>query len=830
MPVTSVLWFDPRDADDSGGYDVHVIANIGPSQSLSDLLFLETTLGNKTATEWNNESPQRISVSFAPQFRAVDLTVNPVTHATTGVSVDTKSGVVTFNQFAPPADILHNFVIRTLITDENGATFANSPAIRIHLHPLIVNPRIMPPILTAHKTAAGVGAVDTPVRFRILAEFGDDTNGDITNHPTIVWDTGDSSKVLVRPATAEFWPVNSAATNDLVDVKATLPPSLGGTTITGKIRVADPLTTAVTVKPVGQPPGTVPHADRVNVLFLSEGYLGAGMGVASQEPEFDAAVRAAMQAMENPRLFPLNRMPDTINFWSAFVPSPQAGPTILYEAFNPGIWDEVVDPPELAGTHTPSLKDVLSVTLPVPADQATDLAAQRARWTDLYGLVGMPLAAVDTAVHDGWRQIGDRYLIDDRDTAFGLAYGERPRYDLLEVPRSLALSPLRMKRGALDLMLSHLSLDGKWGMPGSRSYPYVVFLCAGSREGGARDPDTQTLAFGVHTEVEFQAQVQVFAHQAVLQPYQPSTSVAIDIVATMVHEFAHAVGVTEKQYSVGLGDEYGEFEFDRAISQTDEDNIATFANLQSAKTVLVGGALKGENIHWATWHRITTAAVITTDLPPFTNGPIQIGHQGTAAGEKFEPNDIVRIRHRPLAHAPNATDPLQIISVDSPTQITVKPVSGTVSLLLLGKGDIVFVPRRAGNRELMMMAQAVRDHITATKRPLNARRPPAPYACKATGTEPQDALNLPAEGPNFKPKKYYTWIVGLYDGGDQFNCGVYHPTGTCLMRRTTRAYLGDTRNAIYAFCPVCRYILIDNLDPRRHGAADRAYQTIWPEP
>jgi hypothetical protein len=843
MPVNSVFWFDPRHPNEpEGGYDVHVIANIGPSQSLTDLLFLKTTLGDKTATEWNNESPQRISVFLAPQFRAVDMTVNPIKHATNDVSVNTKTGVVTFNQHAPPpADILHNFVIRTVITDENGATFANSPAIRIHLHPLIVSPRIMPPILTAHKTGADAGAVDTPVRFRILAEFGDDTNGDITNHPGIVWDTGDFHKVLVRATTAEFWPVASAATDDLVDIKAKLPPSLGGTTITGKIRVADPLTTAVTVKPVGQPPGTVPHADRVNVLFLSEGYLGAGNGVASQEPEFDAGVRAAMQAMENPRLFPLNRMPDTINFWSAFVPSRQAGPSILYEAFNPrpfDPWYEVVNPPRMAGAHTPSIKDVLSVALPVPADQTTDLATQQARWTNLYGVVGLPLAAVDAAVHDRWRQIGDRYLIDETDTAFGLTYGERPRYDLRLVPRTLGLSPLRMKRGTLDLMLSHLSLDGKWATPGSPSYPYVVFLCAGSRDGGARDPGTQTLAFGVHTQVQFQAQVQGFAHQAVLQPYQPSTNIAIHTAATMVHELAHAVGVTVKQYKVGLGDEYGEFPKDQAISQTDEDQIATFANLESAKTVQdVGGALNGQNIHWATWHRITTAAVITTDLPPFTNGPIQIGHQGTAAGEKFEPNDIVRIRHRPLANAPNATDPLQIVSVDSPTQITVKPVGGTVSLLLRGKGDIVFVPRRDGNRELMMMAQAVRDHITATNRPLNAPRPPAnapgppaPYPCKATGTEPQDALNLPAEGPNFKLKKYYTWIVGLYDGGMQFNCGVYHPTGTCLMRRTTRAYLGDIRNAIYAFCPVCRYILIDNLDPRMHGAADRAYQTIWPEP
>jgi hypothetical protein len=34
----------------------------------------------------------------------------------------------------------------------------------------------------------------------------------------------------------------------------------------------------------------------------------------------------------------------------------------------------------------------------------------------------------------------------------------------------------------------------------------------------------------------------------------------------------------------------------------------------------------------------------------------------------------------------------------------------------------------------------------------------------------------------------------------------------------------------YRFCPVCRYILVDRLDPSQHGAIDRDYDPRYAQP
>jgi hypothetical protein len=31
-----------------------------------------------------------------------------------------------------------------------------------------------------------------------------------------------------------------------------------------------------------------------------------------------------------------------------------------------------------------------------------------------------------------------------------------------------------------------------------------------------------------------------------------------------------------------------------------------------------------------------------------------------------------------------------------------------------------------------------------------------------------------------------------------------------------------------AFCPVCRYVLVDAIDPMQHGALDRDYEQVYP--
>jgi hypothetical protein len=63
-------------------------------------------------------------------------------------------------------------------------------------------------------------------------------------------------------------------------------------------------------------------------------------------------------------------------------------------------------------------------------------------------------------------------------------------------------------------------------------------------------------------------------------------------------------------------------------------------------------------------------------------------------------------------------------------------------------------------------------------------------------------------------------IVGLYTGGVRTGCGIFHPTGTCMMR--------NHQPEVSMFCHVCRYALVDLIDPTRHGTINIDYEGIYP--
>jgi hypothetical protein len=89
----------------------------------------------------------------------------------------------------------------------------------------------------------------------------------------------------------------------------------------------------------------------------------------------------------------------------------------------------------------------------------------------------------------------------------------------------------------------------------------------------------------------------------------------------------------------------------------------------------------------------------------------------------------------------------------------------------------------------------------------------------------QQPHNLPAGLPANRPR-YKAQIVGLYDGGVRFFCGVYHPSGACIMRKLEVPSGATT----YLFCPVCRYLLVDRIDPSKHGVIDADYSKRYPQP
>ena len=95
-------------------------------------------------------------------------------------------------------------------------------------------------------------------------------------------------------------------------------------------------------------------------------------------------------------------------------------------------------------------------------------------------------------------------------------------------------------------------------------------------------------------------------------------------------------------------------------------------------------------------------------------------------------------------------------------------------------------------------------------------------ACTTGSTPvPTPARNIPTASGTFKPPKKDTFrIVGLYETGGTFQCGVYHPAGGCAMA-SEKDKTGQT--VIREFCHVCRYALVDQIDPAQHGAIDQLY-------
>jgi hypothetical protein len=142
--------------------------------------------------------------------------------------------------------------------------------------------------------------------------------------------------------------------------------------------------------------------------------------------------------------------------------------------------------------------------------------------------------------------------------------------------------------------------------------------------------------------------------------------------------------------------------------------------------------------------------------------------------------------------------------------------------------SILVSPKRAADNpdgspgaDLALVHPSVRARINATHNPLNAAEgDPHDRPCPGGPLDtPTGATNFPG-GVAPKPPMYSSWIVGLHEGGNQFDCGVYRPTGVCLMRQLTFTDKITLHTRGYEFCPVCRYAIVDVVDPFWHRDVD----------
>ncbi len=814
MPLESTRW----NGGDTGE-DVHILrGQAGPD--LSARLVVKQV---GVAAVFANAVPAGVAVTFTGLFAGA-----PAAH---GASVAAASGVVTATALPVilppllPPPVLRNFLIEATVTE--GAVVMRQH-IRVHIHNALTDVWITPSSLTVRQNA-------TAVRLSVMARFDDGVIGDITDWALLP--AAHLSRLQWQASTPLS--CNVAADGTLapliiggpfrVDVGVGAAPFVAAFSANANVTVAAPWSTPTTLTFVSGA-GAARVATAPNLLFLPDGF--------TSRADFDRFVRQVVTKLTSRQVLrPFDLLANELNFWSAWVPSVDAGISTRAElgavtrTSGANRRQSEVPYPEAppAAAATWTLEQLIhQVGLPIPSDAGRPLTGGvdpiLPEWVTLFG--AQVTAARVTGVYADWLALHQRTFIDDRNTAFRMFTGSRPR--VREVPHRRV--SLGIETADLDVFLNQLTFPAQgrigvtWGggaggpaglTPGKDSQ-LICILSLTARNGGSNHGHFFAVALGVAPDHLTSAAAAPSRGRALVAPAVPARPL-LDTVGSVGHESAH---------SLTLLDEYG-----GAATTPAGTTFPNDANVQEDTAVRVGANLVGANIKWR-WHRIEHAGV--TASPVIVMGAnfrvdLRAGH---AAG--FAVGNVIRLRTRPLLSSTVSAE-LEIVSIAADA-IELRDGTGAFAPVIatFAAGSVFMRVVRstvAPNPEQRLVAASVEAHLNGQPHPLNAPRVPA----AGRVCTPNNADMLPATFINAALQarvaaahpRFSAWLVGLYEGGATFSCGTFHPTGTCLMRQIEIATVSGT---LYQFCTVCRYALVDLLDPRQHGVIDRDYAPRYPDP
>jgi hypothetical protein len=296
----------------------------------------------------------------------------------------------------------------------------------------------------------------------------------------------------------------------------------------------------------------------------------------------------------------------------------------------------------------------------------------------------------------------------------------------------------------------------------------------------------------------------------------------------------------ELSHSFNLGDEYAE----RAGAPA--SSLDEYANLQKESDAQRGAGaarvLHGDEIRWR-WHRIEKVGVVSAALT--LAGTVLTVKPRDLEALFFTKGDIVHLRERkgrgPLGKFPKLSEQLTVDSVDATANLVHLRSTGVAithpNLVLLTtrslpSGSIDPLQPKPAPASVLhkptiraeMVAHNIKAFITRNRVPLVAFPPPAT-------TGPSIGEQIPVFVPDTSPAGVQlaptlaaadrVRIVGLYPGGATHHLGVFHPTGHCMMR--------SNKNPVHEFCAVCRYLLVETIDPSLHDVVDLEYDRFYPQ-
>ena len=842
--------------------DLHLVRGQKSEPLDRNLIFGLVPEGGKNAAEYLADANNKdVSLEFKPLFQGVKNGDLLEGH---GIHVNVKTGQIQVDR-AAAATVKSNFIIEAVAKNlPDGPSF--TAVIRVHVHPSVVRIWLTPDRLTV-RPEKPTRPETTSYRFKVRAEFSDGVVGDVTQDHGVTWtpstnvtgggfpgsliiDSGNrpGQDVTIRARCQTAWGTHSATATMHIE----------------RLWSAEPNPPKAEIIPGGGWPGILRPETVPNVLFLGDGFA-AGDRVA-----FESVTNSFVHQLKSSHFTsPFNHLATSINFWRAFIPAAATGISVQSEVFTFTVdgtifaraMPPVVKPVDAALWSIENLLYV--VGLPLPADSGKTEQNLRAEWKLLvnsqvlhpdaqseWNRIVNPANPDEQALYDGligeWKAKANRTFIDEIDSFPGMSYGDPPAaretgyfsldlrnfFDLQKAffPALVAADGTKLEADkALGVLWAEEDASFKFD-----NTSLVVYLSA--MPGGRAN---SKIAMSMATADLDMAVIPVPGRNAFkLAPFVIPAEASPDACRTFGHELAHKFGV---------GDEYSEFPGRFAFQ---DEPLSDFANLQTEKSAKdAAGSFVGDEIKW-NWHRITKAALIVPNKndpakPPITESagqfeiPVRLGH-----GLQFQKGDKVLLRLRkwkePLQKKPDTLNVDQLLEVieikkfefgitDPPPRdrIVVQPVdAGSVNLGQLERfreGSILYLPTPA--------PESVRDptkYPFAEMVPLNIKqaitgqnRPLTPVPCMDIPGFFQQLPDLKDIEVNLRGKFFKPFVVGLYEGGATHTCGVMRPAGQCMMRNSHEEHA--------FFCPVCRYVVVDFVNPFVHFQIDREYQFIYPQ-
>ena len=843
MPIKTMFWSFPYTNDDlhifrganSPRLDERLVVFSPPVPPATDdvMKSLAQYVADGTAA-----GDLDVTVKFTPRYNGTDDG-----HTTDadflGLRVEDDTGVVRVTS-ALPATRKNNFILECTVTNQDGTTVTET--IRVHVHVKVVNLWLTPNPMTVRRGATP--DQDPIYRFRVRAEFDDGvlngvenhTCGDVTRNHEVTWTP--SSQFT----NSGFFTLKDANhPGDVVHVTATLPTPGGPKTAKADIVIAprwadDPNVPKAEIVPGAGHPGVLRAEDVPNFLFLGCGFPDRG--------DFESMTNAFVQSLRTNRLVrPFDILTTSMNIWRVYTPTPY-GISVLSEMFVTTNSDgqlvaRSVPPARKPPDNAQSLEIeelLYLVGLPSPphVTMANDDIRNEWRTANFPDPTGF-LPHGDDSLIEQWKVMGNRAFIDEIDAFPSMSYGRPPNTDP-GTTWNLGLHTDRGSDTALGALYPALAADDGtvldtgarvgmlWAGADARfHFDNTEFVVLVSPLQGGRAEAGDIIRISAATrDMDFPVTPIAGRKAFALDPQPIDGTVTEDATRTLAHEMGH---------KFGLGDEYAEF---KTRFEAQDADLADDANLQTEAQTFndqVQKQIVAEEIKW-NWHRIAKAAVIQGPVTPAGDGfriPVRPGE-----GFQFNDGDALLLRLRkwgqPLQKKPTVLAEAKALKVQgkgasdfvnavaaTPGSVAINDLTGFVA------GSIVYMPTPAHASRFTnspfagLMIPAIMHAITEKHRPMTDT-PCDPFAVQIPLPElAQGGLEVDMHD---YPFILYPHVAGLYEGGLGVTCGVFHPTGMCMMN--------NNHDETGWFCAICRYVMVDLVNPYLHWQIDRDYTFYYP--